>query len=155
MIERVNVTTFNEQILAISKGEIGVQEIPGKPSHPRIVEYLESTTVDHGMAHLDETPWCSAFVNWNVTKAGFKGTNSAWARSWLKWGIATDKPEPGDIVVFSREGGGGHVAFYLREDAKFIYVRGGNQNNRVCDMPYPKNRFLGYRKYAESKGEQE
>jgi uncharacterized protein (TIGR02594 family) len=72
-------------------------------------------------------------------------TNSAWARSWLNWGVATDDPIPGTIVVFSRGQNAGHVAFYLDEDGDRIQVLGGNQGNAVTIAWFPKANLLGYR----------
>src|SRR5262245_20844734 len=63
--------------------EIGVKEYTGAADNPRIVEYLTSTTLGSVERSNDETPWCSAFVNWCVAKSGYEGTDSAWAKSWL------------------------------------------------------------------------
>ncbi len=64
----------------------GVEELPGAAHNPRILEYHRTTTLGHGAASKDETPWCSSFVNFCMVMSGFRGTNSASARSWLKWG---------------------------------------------------------------------
>lgn len=89
---------------------------------------------------------CSAFVNWVLKQAGVEPrTNSAWARSWLNWGIATDDPIPGTIVVFSRGKNAGHVGFYLDEDDDRVQVLGGNQGNAVTIAWFPKANLLGYR----------
>jgi uncharacterized protein (TIGR02594 family) len=69
--------------ITIARAEMGVQEYPGPEHNPRIIQYLRSTT---NPATSDETPWCSGFVNWCMKQAGIVGTNSAAARSWLKWG---------------------------------------------------------------------
>lgn len=131
----------------IALGELGVAEVPGSGDNPRIVEYLKSTTLDRELASNDETPWCAAFVNWCMEMAGYAAMDSAWAKSWLKWGRRVLKPERGAVVVFTRDGGG-HVAFYMEEDPndkERIMVLGGNQGNKVCVASYPKSRVLGYR----------
>lgn len=128
----------------IARRELGVKEAAGSADNPRIVQYLRSTTIDEGAARNDETAWCSAFVNWCVEQAGYEGTNSAWARSWLHWGRALDRPTLGCIVVLTREGGG-HVGFYAGEEGANLKIFGGNQSNEVRESLYAKSRLLGYR----------
>ncbi|MGQ9921950.1 MAG: NlpC/P60 family protein, partial [Desulfobacca sp.] len=132
--------------LKIARQELGVKESPGSGDNPRVVEYLKSTTLGRPDNENDETPWCSAFVNWVLKQAGVEPrTNSAWARSWLNWGVATDDPIPGTIVVFARGQNAGHVAFYLDEDEDRIQVLGGNQGNAVTIAWFSKANLLGYR----------
>lgn len=130
--------------LGIAQGELGVHEVPGFQNNARIIQYLKSTTLGDPYCSCDETPWCSAFVNWCVEKAGYEGTDSAAARSWLEWGKNVSKPCPGCIAVFTREGGG-HVGFYIGETADTVKVLGGNQGDQVCVREYSKSRLLGYR----------
>jgi uncharacterized protein (TIGR02594 family) len=138
--------------MAVAEQEKGVHEITGGENHPRVVEYLHSTTnLNKASKSKDETPWCSAFVNWCLAQAGYEGTKSALARSWLKWGQAISEPRKGCIVVFTREAVFGHVAFYLDETDTHIKVLGGNQMNpetniyEVSEKYYPKTDLLGYR----------
>lgn len=132
--------------LAIARRELGVKEVPGKDSNRRILAYLKSTTLGSPENDNDETHWCSAFVNWVLKQAKIEPrTNSAWARSWLNWGVATDNPIPGTIVVFARGPNGGHVAFYLDEDDCRVQVLGGNQSDAVTITWYAKENLLGYR----------
>ena len=136
----------------IAKNELGVQEYPGTANNPRVVEYLNNTTnISAALRSKDETPWCSAFVNWCMKQAGIEGTKSALARSWQGWGEHINEPYIGCIVVFRREVVFGHVAFYLEETATHIKVLGGNQQNpetkifEVSEKSYPKADFLEYR----------
>jgi uncharacterized protein (TIGR02594 family) len=132
--------------LKIARKELGVKETPGAGDNIRIVAYLKSTTLGRPDNENDETAWCSAFVNWVLKQAGVEPrTNSAWARSWLNWGVATDEPIPGTIVVFSRGANSGHVAFYLDEDGDRVQVLGGNQGDAVTIAWFPKVNLLGYR----------
>lgn len=89
---------------------------------------------------------CSAFVNWVVIQAGIPGTNSAAARSWLRWGESTTFVK-GCIVVLKRGDSPwqGHVGFGLEEKGKVVTVLGGNQDNSVCVLPFNKYSVLGYR----------
>lgn len=133
--------------LRIAVNEIGVKEYVGAADNPRIVEYHQSTALVSDLATQDETPWCSSFINWCCERSGYEGTDSAWARSWLRWGMVLDPPRRGCIVIFSRppDPGAGHVAFYIQETRASIEVLGGNQNDAVSISPYPKERLLGYR----------
>lgn len=131
--------------LDIAKGEDGIHELPGPENNARIVEYLSSTELEIGLAAREETPWCSAFVNWVMMKAGMPRTRSAMARSWLKWGRAT-VPRLGAITVFKRGlPPSGHVAFYISDDGINVKVFGGNQGNKVCYALYPKSDVIDYR----------
>lgn len=136
----------------IAKNELGVQEYPGAANNPRVVEYLNTTTnISATLRSKDETPWCSAFVNWCMKQSGIEGTRSALARSWQGWGEHINEPYIGCIVVFQREVKFGHVAFYLEETGTHIKVLGGNQQNpetkifEVSEKSYPKADFLEYR----------
>ncbi len=137
--------------MAIAEREKGVREIPGSGNEPRVLKYLQSTTnLSRSAASRDETPWCSAFVNWCLEQAGYERTKHAAATSWRDWGQAVDTPRRGCIVVFKREGGG-HVGFYIGETETHIKVLGGNQQNvetkifEVSEKYYPKSELLGYR----------
>jgi uncharacterized protein (TIGR02594 family) len=97
-------------------------------------------------------PWCAGFVNAILSRAGYEGTGSLMARSFLGYGIPTTYPREGDIAVFSRgkNSSAGHVGFYVGEETvdgvKYIKVLGGNQNKEVSVAYYPANKLLGYRK---------
>jgi uncharacterized protein (TIGR02594 family) len=130
----------------IAEAELGVTEIPGPEAEGRIVEYLESTSLGHPDNQTDETPWCSAFVNWCMVQAGYQGTDSAWARSWLNWGREPEEEEyEGCICILSRGKGSGHVGFLTEWDDESVILLGGNQSNQVCYATYPVSRVLGYR----------
>lgn len=129
---------------AIAIAEVGIKEKPGAEHHPRILEYLKS--VDGIDVLTDEISWCSAFVNWVMTQAGFVGTNSPAARSWLKWGEEC-APVQWCIVVLKRgtQSWQGHVGFFLQDLGDSISVFGGNQSDRVGTNIYKKENVLGYR----------
>lgn len=132
--------------LKIAIKEKGIEEVPGPGDNPRIVEYLKSTSLGAPDNRNDETPWCSAFVNWCVEQAGLKGTNSAWARSWLEWGREQDIGDSwvGCICVLSR-GDGGHVGFLVAYNDDQVKLLGGNQGNAVSEAWFSMDRVLGYR----------
>lgn len=94
------------------------------------------------------TPWCAAFVNAVLATQGIEGTGKLNARSFMSFGMATDNPQPGDIVVFSRgnDPSKGHVGFFQGFDANGnIIVTGGNQSNSVKTSTYNKADLLGFR----------
>lgn len=131
----------------IALAEEGIVERPGPDQHhPRILDYHETTTLK---ATTDEISWCSSFVNWVMEQAGFEGTDSAAARSWLEWGQECPGPAPWAIVVFWRgspKSWKGHVGFVvdvLRSGD--LRVWGGNQSDQVCARVYDDARLLGYR----------
>lgn len=138
---------MKSDIIEIALAEIGVAEIKGAKDNPRVLEYFDKAGFD-GSKLKDETAWCSAFANWVAYKTCSLSSGKLTARSWLKVGKKTETPEIGDVVVFWRESPQswkGHVAFFIAERDGFIYVLGGNQNNRVNIQAYPKNRLLEYR----------
>ncbi len=132
--------------MPIARGELGVAEILGDASNPRIEEYLHSTTLPNVFADTNETPWCSGFVNWCVEKAGVAGTDSAVARSWLNWGKKTTAPVEGCIAVFKRDAGKGHVGFFISQTATKVKLLGGNQPGDLVSLAdSKKSDLLGFR----------
>lgn len=133
--------------MEIAYHELGVAEVPGPGDNPRVVEYLQSTTLGAPDNENDETPWCSAFVNWCITQAGLQGTDSAWARSWLEWGREPESPDEwkGCICVLSRGTNSGHVGFLVDWDDEQVKLLGGNQSDAVSEAWFPVERVLGYR----------
>lgn len=127
----------------IALKEIGTKETVGDIDSKRILEYQKSTTL---MATDDETPWCSSFVCWCLEKAGYKSTNSSWAKSYLKYGTEMTTPKLGCIAVLTRGPKNGHVAFYAGHNGDgTISLLGGNQSNSVCIKSFPASMVLGYR----------
>jgi len=131
--------------MPIAAAEVGIRENAKPGEHTqRILEYHKTTTL---RATDDETPWCSSFVNWVMIQAGYRGTNSAAAKSWLDWGKALDTPQHGAITVIKKKragrdastgsASGYHVAFYVRSNATHVWLLGGNQRDRVKQSSYP------------------
>jgi len=129
--------------LQIASMELGVSEIIGLDNNKRILEYHSATSLK---ASTDEIAWCSSFVNWVMKQCSIKGTYSAAARSWLKWGYQCP-PIDGCIVVLKRGNNEtqGHVGFLVGYDDTFVHLLGGNQSNKVCVQKYAKHEVLDYR----------
>ena len=131
--------------LALAKREIGVREYPDETHNPRIVAYHATTAL---RATADEVPWCSAFVNWCLRRAGLRGTDSAAARSWLAWGRPLERPRTGCVVVLRRgkNPAQGHVAFFIAHCGALLDLLGGNQENRAKVRAYRTDSVLSYRR---------
>lgn len=131
--------------IEIARSKLGEREVPGPAANPDILEFLRSTTLDGPDKESDETPWCSAFVNWCVEQTGYGGTDSAWARSWLQWGQEAQELVPGTIIVLKRGASSGHVGFFTDENDGEVQLLGGNQGDKVSYAWFSKDRVLGYR----------
>lgn len=125
-----------------ARKEIDQSEFPGMQHNPRILQYHASTTL---RACSDETPWCSAFVNWCLRQAGLNGTNSAAAQSWITWGKASTAISGAITVVRDvtdcgrLSASGFHVGFLVHDTGSHYRLLGGNQKNRVRISKYPKS----------------
>jgi len=130
---------------------LGIREVPGKESHPKIAEWLH----DIGLPETDEFAWCAAAMHGILKESGITGTGSGLARSYLDWGIKLDKPKLGCIVVIERgiETWMGHVSFYLDGHNNLLYCLGGNQMNRYGISMYIESKVLGYRWHEKFIGE--
>lgn len=126
-------------------------EKEGPGSNPLITECYKAVDGfgNPEMNDDDKFAWCSCYVNKKIQEAGGRGTRSAAARSWLRWGreVKPEDVKPGDIVIFSRPPSKwmGHVAFVYEVQPLFLKCLGGNQHNTVCIETYRKSRVIGYR----------
>jgi len=121
-----------------AKSKVGEKEIPGVKNNQFIVDCHSTTSLS---ADDDETAWCSSFVNKCVIEGGYKGTNSAAAKSWLSWGKAIDKPVEGCVCIIRQKQKGAdkatgstsgyHVAFWVKEENNRVFLLGGNQADQV------------------------
>lgn len=139
--------------LAIARAEDGTREIAGRGANPKITDYFKDA--GHPEVVDDETAWCAAFVGACLVRAGYAGTNSLLARSFLRWGKPCART-PGAVCVFWRgksdNGQDGHVGFYVGEDHDSIFILGGNQWNPSTGRSeivnvgkQPKAKLLGVR----------
>jgi len=98
-----------------------------------------------------DTPWCAAFANSVLAKAGMKGTGSLEANSFMSWGYHTNEPRAGDVVVMhlGRHRGADHVGFFVDmidiDGASYVKVLGGNQGHAVHAVYYPASSVISYR----------
>lgn len=127
--------------LVVARALIGLREVPGPANNPKIMDMAKRLGAKIlGINYAaDSVPWCGLFAAHCVNAVGLKPPPIAVrARAWEAWGIAVT-PCVGAILVFSREGGG-HVGFYVGEDATHFHVLGGNQGDQVSIVRIAKAR---------------
>lgn len=137
------------KIIDIALSQYGILEIPGPENNPEIMKYYHET--GRKWVQSETTPWCDAFIDWVVMKAGGTPTPGLNAREWLKHGkvVLDFNLEDNIIAVFWRGSPNswqGHVTIPIREEDGIIWCLGGNQANMVKVSPYHTDRLLGYRK---------
>lgn len=124
---------------------IGVRETPGAGNNSAILGWADECGLGN-IYKADSTPWCGLFVAVCLKRAGrpiLANWENLRARSWANWGVPVnpERAALGDILVFSRPGGG-HVGFYVGEDAHYYYVLGGNQGDAVSIAKIAKARCI-------------
>lgn len=128
--------------LAIARRYAGTREVPGKQNNPVIVGWAKKLGGFIASFYKEDSiPWCALFVNAVLQEAMLKGTASLAARSFEKWGVKLSRGAPGAILVFARQGGG-HVGFYVGENATAYRVFGGNQSDNVNEIWVAKSRLV-------------
>lgn len=142
---------------------IGTSEVSGEKANPQIMTMLKLDGNAWTEKSGDETPWCSAFVNYVAWLMRLPRSKSLMARSWLT--VGTPVRSSGqtarvvcDVVILKRGGGEqpgpevldapGHVGFFggLLYKEKKILLLGGNQGNSVSVSHYDVDRVLGIRR---------
>lgn len=129
---------------------LGLEEVPGDQSNPMVLGMLR---LDSKWVKGDDTPWCSAFVNFVAFVLGLPRSKSLAARSWLAVGLPVELPEAqrGNDVVILKRGSNpaqGHVGFYAGQSPGRVLVLGGNQADAVSIQPYHLTDLLGIRRLA-------
>lgn len=146
---RANYCMTTTPWLDEAKRLIGTREIAGPANSPTIMGWIKKLGAKVlGVAVADDaTPWCGTFVSHCIKTAGLPTPPVAVrASSWATWGanLRPDRLAPGAVLVFQRPGGG-HVAFYVGEDATTYHVLGGNQSDAVCIKRIAKDRCVARR----------
>lgn len=134
----------------------GVKEVNGATANPQVLAMLR---LDSPNQKDDETPWCSAFVNYIAWILRLPRSKDLMARSWLTVGqsIAIESAEVGfDIVILSRGDGvqpgadvldaPGHVGFFAGWQNEKVMLLGGNQSDAVNVSSFDKSRILSVRR---------
>lgn len=94
----------------------------------------------------DSIAWCGLFVAMVMQQTGFADlpANPLGALNWSSWGRPLKTPSLGAIMTFKRTGGG-HVGFYVGEDATAYHILGGNQSDKVGLTRIDKSRLQAIR----------
>ncbi|MEO0642822.1 MAG: TIGR02594 family protein [Pseudomonadota bacterium] len=135
----------------------GLRETPGPASAQWILDMAKEVggwIADWYQA--DATPWCGLWMAAIAMRAGkpVNLKNPLAALSWAEWGDAAERdewnewrPELGDVLVFTRKGGG-HVGLYVGETpcGQWFYVLGGNQSDSVNIMRISRGRLAAARR---------
>lgn len=122
----------------------GLREVKGPKHSVTILGWLDKLGA---WWRDDETPWCGVFVAHCLQDAGLPYPPMYMrAKAWADYGslLRRDRLAAGAILVFDRAGGG-HVGFYVGEDAGHYFVLGGNQGNAVSVMKLGKSRLVASR----------
>ena len=152
-------TTYNQKTVVkfSNKNNNGIireaSKMEGLDARKNRVALKTYMNVDrNGPVDPAKIPWCAGFANAVLNRAGFEGTQSLMARSFLNYGEKTLKPVEGDIVVLKRGRSSrtGHVGFFngyeWQGSQLYVKVLGGNQNKAVTIAYFPTNLVLSYRR---------
>lgn len=110
---------------------LGLVERPGPGNDPTIMRMARETGCDKQGFYGDVVPWCGLFMAWCAKQAGKQAPK--WplaALNWALFGEPVGQPCLGDVLTFTRKGGG-HVGMYIAEDKTHYHVLGGNQSDSV------------------------
>ena len=135
------------KILVEAVKHIGTKEIVGKEHNKKILAWAEAIGLKSVYTN-DEIPWCGLFIAYCCHAQGLDVVkHPLWALNWNKFGNVAQVPMLGDVLTFTRNGGG-HVGIYVGEDTTCYHVLGGNQNNQVNVMRIEKSRLSQARRTA-------
>lgn len=139
----------SERLYHHARRDLGLAEVPGAKSHPRIKLAIE-TAARWLNGDDSQTSWCGCIMGLWCLELGL-GVPAAYYRaaSWLNWGMKVEDSEAGlgDVVVLKRNGGN-HVALLDHIEGKRWYLLGGNQSNTTSIASYADDLVLGVRRAA-------
>ena len=138
--------------IKIGLSYLGTAEVIGKGSNKTIIDWRDILNQKGAKVEGfsdDDIPWCGLFAAWiaynRINDPTEVVASPLWARAWANYGVKADKASLGDVLVFARNGGG-HVGFYVGEDASCYHVLGGNQSDKVCITRIQKSRMIAARR---------
>ena len=124
----------------------GTVETPGPADNPVILDWAREAGLSKAYSS-DAVPWCGLFMALIAKRAGKAAlAKPLWARSWSQFGIASPQAALGDVLVFARAKGGGHVGLYVGEDETAFHVLGGNQSDAVSITRIARSRCIAIRR---------
>jgi uncharacterized protein (TIGR02594 family) len=125
----------------------GTLEAPGSKNNPTILAWAKEVGGEVADVYkADSIPWCGLFMALIAKRAGKEvPKHPLWALSWSAFGAKAPKPMLGDVLTFTRNGGG-HVALYVGEDDAAYHCLGGNQSDAVTITRVAKSRLYAARR---------
>jgi uncharacterized protein (TIGR02594 family) len=121
---------------------VSTTSFEGAPSTDPLVRLAQSQ-LGSGAIYGRATLWCGRFMNWTLTHAGYRGTGSDLALSFLSFPRTT--AHVGAIAVFGRGKNAGHVGIVAGFDPQGNpIVISGNHSHRVGRGVYPRGRVIAY-----------
>lgn len=122
----------------------GVRERAGPANAPEIMAWAREAGLGD-IYTADMIPWCGLYMAVVAKRAGWRPpATPLWARAWAEFGQPTPRAMLGDVLVFTRNGGG-HVGIYVGEDKAAYHVLGGNQSDAVTITRIVRSRLLAAR----------
>jgi uncharacterized protein (TIGR02594 family) len=89
----------------------------------------------------ESRPWCAIFANMVLARTGYRGTGSAAAVSFARYGAPASGPAPGVIAVWPH-----HVGFVVGSMGPGrIRVVSGNHNHLVAESTYATRGVMAFR----------
>lgn len=135
------------RMVAAALEEFGTLETPGLADNSTIMAWAREVGLQ-AVYTADSVPWCGLFMAMVARRAGKDLPSSPlWALSWSKFGMEAGQPRLGDVLTFTRNGGG-HVGLYVGEDATAFHVLAGNQGDAVSITRIAKARLYRVRRPA-------
>lgn len=102
--------------LSIAQSQIGLGEIGSNNKGVYVRKYLNGK---------EGLPWCAGFISYCLKKAQIKAPYTLRARDFMKLGRLVKNPQAGDLIIFSRQGGG-HVEIIEKITKDTIITIAGN-----------------------------
>ena len=130
-----------QKIISNARAQIGQGELWGNNKGPAVQRYLK---------RKDALPWCAGFVSYCLKTSGVKFRYTLRAKDFLTYGVKVLLPFPGDLVIFTRKGGG-HIGI-VEQVFKDYYI---SIEGNVGDYParvkrirhsYNEKSFLAFRR---------
>lgn len=134
----------------------GTLETPGGRSNTTILDWADEIGGAAGAGAYekwaagfyddDSIPWCGLFMALVALRAGKTIPDKYLsALAWSSFGVGVGRAMLGDVLVFTRSGGG-HVTLYIGEDSEAYHCLGGNQSDSVCITRIAKSRSPAIRR---------
>lgn len=151
------------KVVQVGLRHLGIQEVVGQGSNAAITGWRDQlNAAGHKIVgfSVDDIPWCGLYIAYVMFMAGKPvQKDPLWARNWANYGTEVAKlqsgklvnapglvPSLGDILVYQRPGGGGHVDIYIAETPTVFIGLGGNKSNRVQISGIDKKRCIAVRR---------